>query len=400
MAKCNSINNIIFGSCLLSGFITTAPQLQATLPPTSTRDRHGRTPFHIAVLEKNLSMICQLNEQGANVETKKTRSGKVKKTADICDVYGQTPLHVATELNAKKVVKALLNIGVLLNMRTHDNQKQTALHIAVNKGNSKIVQALLDAGANPNIPDDNGLTALQHANNILETFRERQGNAGLQAIPYLEVTDEDVANAKQIRNLLREHAQQTPLRMAVQNGKKLKVKKLLEKAFDPNERDSDGRTLFHAATLQQNPAIIRLLNREGANVEIRKMKSGELKKTVDGCDVYGQTPLHLAVELNAQKVVEALLKIGALPNRRTRNNQKLTALHIAVNKGNFEIVRALLDAGANLNIPDDNGLTALHHANNILEIFRGQQKVTDKDIIANAQQIYDLLQRRTAKFPN
>ncbi|MDR3317655.1 MAG: hypothetical protein LBS71_02520, partial [Puniceicoccales bacterium] len=64
------------------------------------------------------------------------------------------------------------------------------------------------------------------------------------------------------------------------------------------------------------------------------------------------------------------------------------------------IVRALLDAGANLNIPDDNGLTALHHANNILEIFNGQQKVTDKDIIANAQQIYGLLQRRTAKFPN
>lgn len=105
---------------------------------------------------------------------------------------------------------------------------------------------------------------------------------------------------------------------------------------------------------------------------------------VNGTDETGQTPLMLACirglegawEIHTKqqypqrkdlpksdwpKVVEALLKAGANPNRQTKNG--ISALMAAAARGHLEICSLLLRCGADVNLKHSKGLTALSIAN-------------------------------------
>ena len=56
-------------------------------------------------------------------------------------------------------------------------------------------------------------------------------------------------------------------------------------------------------------------------------------------------------------VVKRLFKLSDVNIRATKNSQ--TALMLAVSHGNFEIVQMMVEAGADINIQDDDGSTAL-----------------------------------------
>lgn len=77
----------------------------------------------------------------------------------------------------------------------------------------------------------------------------------------------------------------------------------------------------------------------------------------------GWTPLHLAAAFGGAEAVRTLLELGADPNQRSRNALDNTPLHAcAAISHSVEIARMLLDAGADINVKQHGGFTALHSA--------------------------------------
>eukprot|EP00111_Clytia_hemisphaerica_P002878 TCONS_00008137-protein len=84
-----------------------------------------------AVMECNPAMVRTILEKGAN--------------PNIPSINTKTPLHMAVELQQKKIVSMLLQQGAHLNMQTRDGK--SALDVACSVGSIEIVQLLLVHGA-------------------------------------------------------------------------------------------------------------------------------------------------------------------------------------------------------------------------------------------------------------
>ena len=76
----------------------------------------------------------------------------------------------------------------------------------------------------------------------------------------------------------------------------------------------------------------------------------------------GLTPLHLACFYGQEEVTAYLLKAGADPSVRARNESRTTPLHEAASTGQLGITITLLTYGAKVDDVDCRGWTALHSA--------------------------------------
>jgi ankyrin repeat protein len=81
---------------------------------------------------------------------------------------------------------------------------------------------------------------------------------------------------------------------------------------------------------------------------------------VNARNIYGETPLHLAVQFNNGMIADRLLFEGADAN--ARNKRKESPLHLAVSRGTEDIVTMLLNNNAKINITDENGAKPIHYA--------------------------------------
>lgn len=136
----------------------------------------------------------------------------------------------------------------------------------------------------------------------------------------------------------------TALHLACENGLADLVRTLLENGASPNMQSGIGemKTALHFAVENQHANAIDIL------VEFKeKMAEGaELPdfnlKTVDG-----DSPLSLALQLEAKELVPILIRGGADVN--ARNGQDLTLLHQAILKEDTETAIFLLNQGADFN---------------------------------------------------
>ncbi|XP_030963543.1 potassium channel AKT1-like [Quercus lobata] len=131
----------------------------------------------------------------------------------------------------------------------------------------------------------------------------------------------------------------TVLHIAAAKGSENCVHLLLEYGADPNNRDSDGNVPLWVAMLGGHEPVINLLLENGA-----KLYSGDI----------GQFAC-TAVEQNNLKLLKEIIRLGGDVMRSKSNGT--TALHIAVCEGNTEIVRFLLDKDADIDKPDFYGWT-------------------------------------------
>ena len=138
---------------------------------------------------------------------------------------------------------------------------------------------------------------------------------------------------------------------------------LLKAGADVNSTNADGQTALMAVARTGNSEAARLLLRRGANVNARETWGG-------------QTALMWAAAQSQPAMIRLLLSKGAHVNERAtvRDWQRrvtaegrpkdmarggLTPLLFAAREGCIECLKALLDKGADIDLPDPDGGTAL-----------------------------------------
>lgn len=295
---------------------------------------------------------------------------------------------------------------------TNDSYGSTHLMHAAQKGKSDAVRALLSRDADPTKKNNMGKTALMYAaqqgdengeclSAILGSQRadvNQRDNSGKTALDYLMANETLNKDRKKVLieqfNLfggktgavmaqeeenLREAAKEGNVEsINAILGQKYKVKGQEKPIYDVNFTDSQYKyTLLHHAAENGQAGAINALISHGANVDAK--------------NVNGQTPMHRAAQLGHTEAVKALLEAKANPNTLDKsgltplmyaalsgqtqtatliaehdrekinqaNNNGNTALMIAVLHGKKETALALITAGANPNLQNKEGKTAL-----------------------------------------
>jgi len=246
-----------------------------------------------------------------------------------------------------------------------DEDGETPLHYAAGKGYLDVVELLLTSQADIRIRNSRHWSLLYLA-------RER-GDVEVVNILTIPVGKTDT---------WRNHGE-IPLHRAAQSGNPQVVQLLLAYGADASaQNEYNGQTPLHIAAGQGNPAVVDLLLTHGADVNAR------VALTVTPSDQvsYLLTPLHLAALAGRREVTELLLAHGAdvntqvqsrenasrlLPDAYTDNYNRLvelgslkglTPLHCAIFVGQEAVVDTLLTYGADIEARDDSGRTPLHLA--------------------------------------
>lgn len=120
---------------------------------------------------------------------------------------------------------------------------------------------------------------------------------------------------------------QTPLFLAVNNGKKDVVELLLASGANVNAVDINGLTVLSLACENGFLDLVKLLIKRGAGVNAKNK--------------YHETPLHIATQNAHKQVAELLLVKGA--KLRAKTKEGIIPLLYAVLCGHHELVELLLD---------------------------------------------------------
>ena len=164
------------------------------------------------------------------------------------------------------------------------------------------------------------------------------------------------------------------------------VRSLLKKDVYIHTQDKEGRCAIVAAAYKNYLEIVDLLIAAGADVNMKDntLQSAYLISTSDGytellkktlkagadvhcTDSYNGTGLIRAADRGHVEIIKELLKTDIRVNHINRLGW--TALHEAIilgdgGKRHTEVVCLLVDAGADVNLPDKDGVTPLAHAKN------------------------------------
>jgi ankyrin repeat protein len=326
-------------------------------------------------------------------------------------------LHALASLGNLKGLHLLVDAGADVNARS--GQKRTPLIYAASGGSPEAINALLDRGANAGKRDNVGNTALHVAvlcrqyaaaaallGRMSQQEIDQLNNKGCSAL-FEAALIEDAAMA---RLLLQKQPwvdchshglwSTTPLMRSAARGNLEMLHDLLAAGADPDEIDWMAATaLFHAVRGGSVACVTALLD-AGADI--------------NACDTRYYTPLLCAVELANKDIIHTLLGRGAAMTHRARvardiveiscktedaefededgpGRQRLEpprlervpqpALLFAVSRGLDEMVELLIDRGADVNVVDANGDTALtsaigsgHHAIVECLLTRGAQQ--------------------------
>ena len=225
------------------------------------------------------------------------------------------------------------NVNWRSGINTIDHETGLApLMIAAIQGKRDITAALLDRGAEVDLKDEKkGRTALH--------FAAKTGHADcMKELLKRAAAPNAVDNYKK-----------TALMHAAKGGYLDCVLLLLQRGASYNMVDGNGFSAMHYAARFGHHMVVSALIKATAAIEFRD-------------ELDGLTALHYAAQYGRKETVRVLIEEGfAKVNRRT-TTQKQTPLMLAAKEGNKSIVSMLIAKGAETNLIDINGWTALHYA--------------------------------------
>lgn len=252
-----------------------------------------------------------------------------------------------------------------------DGIGRTALFHAARLGHRNVVDVLLGHDADPNIAPP-GVSALYHA----------AANGNQEMVAALLAHDADVsagtdlpliaaaaAGHSRIVDLLIAHdadvnarggeAQVTALHQAAAHGHTHVVNRLLAHQADPNLRSDGGETPLHLAIWNEHERVIERLLNAGATIDLfAAIGLGDLRhvQRVLGEDrsqvsatMRRMTPLHYAARQGEVEIVKTLIAADADLGARAGGPGHATPLYLAVRHGNTAVAQLLLNHGADPN---------------------------------------------------
>lgn len=274
---------------------------------------------------------------------------------------GITPLTVAAEKGNMDIIKLLVEEGGA-SVKLPSSYGVTPLIAASAAGQNEAADYLLKNGADPAAKDDLGKTALLHAmsasdRRLTETLVKLNNRAvnvpdNLGNTPLIYAAQK--GGVDNIRILLKYKADpdyQNPatgfsaLEAAAAAGQEAAAQLLVRSGADVNLKDNEGRTaLFYAAENGQT-ALIRQLLRMNADINV--------------IDANGKNIFIAAGEGQSIPAMELLSRDHFSVNSADAKGK--TAMMYTTAKGT-QALQWLIDNGADLNLQDQNGNTALMHA--------------------------------------
>ncbi|QYT01017.1 hypothetical protein H0G86_008073 [Trichoderma simmonsii] len=249
------------------------------------------------------------------------------------DSNPSTPLTVACSMGYPKTIETLLARGADANAAGVSGMNPGLWYPVVNDPNVECVRVMLRYNADPNHPNFNPPLLVQMAGSNHETAR------------LISICDALLAGIRPINLNATDGSGQTPLMIASRYGKPDLVQWLLKSGADVDILDGNNRSALYYAIEQGSADVVTALLQKGAQIDVAHAS--------------GEQPL-LFNAISHPEIVRLLLEFGADVNLTDSSGN--TAINRASASGKVEVAKMLIEKGADINHQDDQGWAPIFDA--------------------------------------
>ncbi len=226
-----------------------------------------------------------------------------------------------------------------------DFARDASLADAVRAGDRAIAIAMIDKKADVNAPAADGSTALLWA--------AHNGDA--------ELVDRLLRAGADVK--VKNDFGATAMSEAATSGSTAVIEKLLNAGADPDSPNADGETTLMVIARTTNVAAAKLLLDHGAHVNAKESQKEQTALMWAAAEKQAGMVKELiahGADVNARSLVnEDIAQVSSEPRAQHRSYGGMTPLIFAAREGCVQCAVALKEGGANLNMPDPEGVTPL-----------------------------------------
>ncbi|WP_128896860.1 ankyrin repeat domain-containing protein [Longirhabdus pacifica] len=335
-----------FYETLRSNDFTTMKQLIVNGEDVNARNKHGQTMLQMAITNNNKELVAFLLDANADVNVELLPDQRFV-------MEGQTLLDTALKEGNKEIISAMLAANPTIDKAYQPFYKAVEAMI---DGDKQALQQIINKGFDINTTNKIGDTLISLAAQWDKETVQMLEEAGANL---------DQLNSKGLTSLM----------LAAQNGDTEMVSYLLQAGANIDvlsQKIYEDTTALMFAAEQGHSKVVQKLIDKGANLNLQ--------------DVEGNTALNIALyrlrseeqQTSKEDIVLALTKANA--NVNLQNEEGQAALHLAYS---VDMARILLDAGAKMDLKDNDGFTPLTIAaleNKELVTFLIEQGANKEDI--------------------